>query len=341
MTRVILGWILIVHALAHVSADVWTSLNDPLWFTTALCAIAFAGYVGTGLALFRLPFLRDHWKASLLAGSLASLVFLVWTRPTWAMVGAVIDVALFLLVIDIMQPRIDSAIAVVEAVGIESTGHPRRLIFAWTLGVFFLVYGTTAILARPTMLHWGTTSIERSARLPGDELLATDARYRIDHAITIRAPATSVWPWLVQLGQDRGGFYSYDWLERAVGDRIRNADRIDSTWQHRAVGDTVLATQRDYFGGRLGTLGWEVKGVEPNRVLALDKWGNFVLDPIDSATTRLIVRTRGDSRFSLIGFLLAPVDVFVFEPMHFIMERAMLRGIRARAEQVASASGVP
>jgi hypothetical protein len=191
------------------------------------------------------------------------------------------------------------------------------------------------------MLHWGSTAIERRAGLPGDDVLVANAGYRIDHAITIHAPAASVWPWLVQLGQDRGGFYSYDWLERAAGDRIRNADHIDSAWQHRTVGDTVLATQRSYLGGKLGTLGWAVTVVEPNRVLGLEKWGNFVLDPIDSATTRLIVRTRGASHVSVLGFLLAPVNVFVFEPMHFIMERAMLRGIRARAEQVSSIPGIP
>src|SRR3954470_1777066 len=232
MKRIILGWILIAHALAHVSADVWTSLNDPVWLTTALCAVAFAGYVTTGLALFRLPFARDHWKLAMLAASVASIVFIVWTRPPWGMIGAVIDVALFLIVIDVMQPRIDSAIEVIEALGIEASSHPRRLRFGWTVGVLFLAYGVVAIAARPAMLHWGSTALERSGALPGDELLASNATYRIDHAITIHAPAPSVWPWLVQLGQDRGGFYSYDWLERAVGDRVRNANRIDSAWQH-------------------------------------------------------------------------------------------------------------
>ncbi len=341
MTRVVLGWILFAHAFAHVSAGVWTPLDDPIWFTTALCAVVFAGYVATGLALFRAPFFRDHWKATLLAASLASITFIVWTRPVWGMLGVVIDVALFLVVLDIMQPRIDSAIEVVEVLGVQVTKHPRRLEIAWILGVAVLVYGTVAISARPTMLRWGSTLVERSAELPGDDMLAPNANYRIDHAITIHAPAASVWPWLIQLGQDRGGFYSYDWLERAIGDRIHNANAIDPAWQRRAVGDTVLATQRDYLGGRLGTLGWEVTVVEPNRVLGLEKWGNFVLDPVDSTTTRLIVRTRGASRVTWLGFVLAPLNVFVFEPMHFIMERAMLRGIRLRAERVASISGIP
>lgn len=337
MRRVIVGWILVVHALAHVSADVWSSVSDPLWFTTVVCTIAFAGYFSTGLALFRMPIARDHWKALLLVASLASLTFIIWTRPAWGMIGAALDVALFVLVIDVMQPRIDSAIAVVEAVGLEATKHPRLVKFGWAFGLTFLCYGALALLARPTMLHWGTTPIERASTLPGDDVLARDARYRIDHGITIRAPATSIWPWLVQIGQDRGGFYSYDWLERAIGDRIRNASRVDSAWQRRAVGDTILATQRDYLGGRLGTLGWEVTAVEPNRVLGLENWGNFVLAPVDSGTTRLLVRTRGASAPTWLGFLLSPLDVFVFEPMHFIMERAMLRGIRARAERYAVA----
>ena len=335
MRRVIVGWVLVVHALAHVSADVWTSVSDPLWFTTILCTIAFVGYFSAGLALFRLPLARDHWKALLLAASFASLTFIVWTRPAWGMIGAALDIALFVLVVDVMQPRIDSAIAVVEAVGLQATKHPRLLKFGWAFGLAFLCYGAFVLLARPTMLHWGTTPLERASTLPGDDLLPADARYRIDHGITIRAPATSIWPWLVQLGQDRGGFYSYDWLERAVGDEIRNANRIDSTWQHRAVGDTILATQRDYLGGRLGTLGWEVTAVEPNRVLALENWGNFVLNPVDSSTTRLLVRTRGASSPTLRDFLLAPVNALVFEPMHFVMERAMLQGIRARSERYA------
>lgn len=72
---------------------------------------------------------------------------------------------------------------------------------------------------------------------------------------------------------------------------------------------------------------------EPERVIGLEGWGTFVLQPIDSSTTRLIVRSRGDGPTSFASFLLAPFNVFVFEPMHFIMERAMLIGIRDRAER--------
>ena len=220
MTRVLLGWVLLLHALAHVSANVWTSAGDPIWFTTMLCTIAFVGYFGAGLALFRMPVARDHWKALSIAASLASLVFIIWTRPAWGMIGVVLDVVLFLLIVDVMQQRIDSAIAVFENGGLAAAEHPRLLKIGWTIGLVFLVYATIALLARPTMLHWGTTAAERAATLPGDDLLPADALYRIDHGITIRSSARNVWPWLVQIGQDRAGFYSYDWLERAVGDRV-------------------------------------------------------------------------------------------------------------------------
>jgi hypothetical protein len=141
-----------------------------------------------------------------------------------------------------------------------------------------------------------------------------------------------VWPWLVQLGQDRAGFYSYSTLERAFGDRITNADRIHPEWQSIAVGDTIRATQPDYFGGRFGTLGWRVTDVVPGRALVLEHWGSFVLLPIDSGRTRLIVRTRESGKPTMRGLLAGPFSVFVFEPAHFIMQRGMLRGIRARAE---------
>ena len=82
-----------------------------------------------------------------------------------------------------------------------------------------------------------------------------------------------------------------------------------------------------------GGFGWRVNALEPERVIGLENWGTFVLVPVDSSTTRLIVRTRGAGASIALGFVFAPIDVFVFEPAHFIMERAMLRGIRDRAER--------
>jgi hypothetical protein len=260
-------------------------------------------------------------------------LMLIGYAPPWGVFGFVADLSLWIAALGALQPRIDAEISVIDELGLEAYRHPRWVRTGWIAGTVVLAWAVLVLAFRPVAMQWGTTHDERVVVLPGDDVHPVSPTYRIDHAITIHAPASAVWPWLVQLGQDRGGFYSYDWLERAVGDRIHNADRIHAEWQTRNVGDTILATQRDYFGGRLGTLGWRVNVVEPNRVLGLENWGTFVLDPVDSNTTRLIVRTRGAGEPTTAAFLLGPLNVFVFEPMHFIMERGMLRGIRDRAER--------
>jgi hypothetical protein len=76
-----------------------------------------------------------------------------------------------------------------------------------------------------------------------------------------------------------------------------------------------------------------VLDVLPGRALILDKWGAFVVQPVDSQTSRFIVRTREPGTPSLAGIVFGPFNVFVFEPAHFIMQRGMLRGVRDRAER--------
>jgi len=95
---------------------------------------------------------------------------------------------------------------------------------------------------------------------------------------------------------------------------------------------TRRPTQPDYLGGRLGEPGWRVLDVVPGRAIILENWGAFVLYPVNSQTTRFFVRTRGDGIPGLAAVLLGPINVFVFEPAHFIMQRAMMSGIRDRAE---------
>ena len=85
---------------------------------------------------------------------------------------------------------------------------------------------------RPWHLAWGVTPDEVAG---GD----SDGCGRSTRGVTIDAPADEVWPWVAQLGQDRGGFYSYEWLENLAGCRMRNADRIHPEWQHREIGETV------------------------------------------------------------------------------------------------------
>jgi hypothetical protein len=159
--------------------------------------------------------------------------------------------------------------------------------------------------------------------------------------VRINAPSEIVWPWLVQMGQDRGGFYSYDWLERAFGDDIHNADRIVPEWQRLEVGDLVRAVQPSFLGGVLGReVGWRVVRIEPGHALVLRNWGSFVVHRLDDHTSILHVRTRGDGRPSLAAVPFAPIGLLLFEPAHFIMERGMLLGIKERAEgQVLESEG--
>ena len=180
---------------------------------------------------------------------------------------------------------------------------------------------------RPWHLRWGATNEELSKPLPGDELVP-DAKLKAIHAITINAPVADVWPWLAQIGQTRGGFYSYTWLENLVGCHMRNADEIVPEWQELKVGDKVWLHPK--------APPVEVAAIERGRAIVLKPWGAFVLQPIDEKTTRLIIRSQGDYdpdlRNPLLNFLLWRV---VFEPAHFIMERKMLLGIKERAEKLA------
>lgn len=187
------------------------------------------------------------------------------------------------------------------------------------------------------MLNWGASETEAKASLPGDRRLP-DPDAESTMAISIDAPPGAIWPWLRQIGQDRGGFYSYEWAENLAGLDIHNADRIVDEWQGLAVGDTVRLGTADRFPD--ATL--EVVEFEPNRSLVLQTpaeptwwvW-SFVLHPVDEATTRLLVRSRirlpenPIVRFGALG---------VLDPVSFVMTHGMLRGIRTRAERLVGQS---
>jgi hypothetical protein len=169
--------------------------------------------------------------------------------------------------------------------------------------------------------------------LPGDDL-AGESSVGSTRAVTIDAPAEDVWPWLVQIGYGRGGFYSYDWLENAfVGlfggtPGYRSAARILPEHQRVNLGDYIPAAPPDVMGGRLVDMArWKVLAVEPNRALVLEGWGAFVLARLNEGTTRLIVRSRGPGVWGRFPHYL------FWEPAHFVMERRMLLGIKARAER--------
>jgi len=184
------------------------------------------------------------------------------------------------------------------------------------------------LLVRPWHLRWGATDEEVNQSLPGDELSASQPKLNATHAITINAGVGEIWPWLVQMGQNRGGFYSYTWLENLVGCQMRNADRIVPEWQGLEVGDNVRLHPK--------APPLKVLMTEPGRSIVLERIWAFHLRAVDARTTRLIIRGRGDYNPAwenpLLNFL---VWRMIFEPAHFIMERKMLLGIKSRAESAA------
>lgn len=172
--------------------------------------------------------------------------------------------------------------------------------------------------AKRLMRSWGTTEEERNRSYLGDEHVP-DPWVEITQGITIDAPPAEVWPWLAQLGQDRGGFYSYEWLENLAGCRMRNADRIHPEWQKREIGEEVLLHPLN---------GLKVTVFEPGRALGLEGWGLFLLEPIDEKSTRFIARGRIPKGVASLFY-----ETFVELP-HFIMQRRMLLGIKRRAEEL-------
>jgi hypothetical protein len=197
------------------------------------------------------------------------------------------------------------------------------------------VYALGAVAARPWMNRWGSTAEERALSLAADELVPDGEQQT--HAITIEAPPEAVWPWLVQMGQARAGFYSHDRLERLVGAAIRNADEIHPEWQHLAVGDLVR-TYRPI--PRFEPLGWVVAAIEAPRLLVVHEpqrdgiinssW-SFVLER-DGDRTRLLSRWR----FRRRGAAHAAFKWLVFDPAHFMMETGVLHGLKTRVERQAA-----
>lgn len=193
------------------------------------------------------------------------------------------------------------------------------------LAAAFVAYIVGLLAWRPWHRRWGATDEEVVKPLPGDEFASRGAS--CIHAITIRAPRSLVWKWLVQIGQDRGGFYSYTIFENAFLADMKNADRIVPEWQELSAGDYVRLASRKHYGD-MPLL--KVMAVEKDHYLVLDRWGAFVLEEIDANTTRFIIRSHEGNPMG--GRLL---NVLFWEPAHFIMEYGMLHGIKKRAERAA------
>ncbi len=194
-------------------------------------------------------------------------------------------------------------------------------------------------LGRRWMAGWGATTEELAARLPGDGIIeGTDLT--ATRAVTVYARAADVWPWVAQLGQGRGGFYSYDGLENLFGCDIHSADRVVPEWQDVVVGAEVRLAPE---------LALTVAAVEPGRSLVLrggvpmgrrtpapfDFTWAFVLNEEPDGTTRLVARERYEYLRWWAALVVEPMSV-----VSFVMSRRMLRGIADRAERSVAAARV-
>ena len=197
------------------------------------------------------------------------------------------------------------------------------------LPTLLVILAVAALYWFPTrrwMSRWGATPSDLARVMAGDSLLV-DPTYSGTTVVVVDAAPEHIWPWLVQIGYQRGGLYSYDWLDRLFGYLDRpSASCILPQFQHLAVGDEIPLGRGP---------GWPVAVLEANRALVLDMrnlsafdwvW-QFGLYAMDDKRTRLVSRSRVRTRTTW-----ARLFTYAIEPAGFLMTRRMLLGIKERAE---------
>lgn len=208
----------------------------------------------------------------------------------------------------------------------RSIGLPFALAGGVIAGSWIFIYSW--------LVHWGATAEEIHEPLTGDDLVP-DVLTQATMAVTIAAPTEKVWPWLIQMGVDRAGLYSYLFVENTMlrlG--VTNADRIVPEWQDLTFGDHIWFTPEGYPAPRFGPV---VVDIQPNHALVLrcgevdepclGAW-QFVLRELPEGKTRLIMRERRSANESIHSML----PNLILEPGYLIMDRGMLLGIKDRAE---------
>jgi len=185
--------------------------------------------------------------------------------------------------------------------------------------------------------HWGLDADSAARRLPGDDLVP-DPRWGWTHAVEIEAPADAVWPWVAQIGADRAGFYSYQWLENLAGCKLRNAESIHAAWTHHDGDGLVLHPDapplhvttdpdRRWFVAH-GPASVEARGAGKPWVEV--SW-LFLVEPLGSDRCRFVSRFRCASSGDLATRL--QFGAALVEPVGFVMDRRMLLGVKSRAER--------
>lgn len=185
-------------------------------------------------------------------------------------------------------------------------------------------------------LRWGTEGTEAGETLPGDELVA-DPKWSYTLAVGVDAPPAAVWPWIAQIGQGRGGFYTYQTLENLAGCKIKNATEILAEHQHPRIGGEI------YLHPTAPPL--RIEKVQPPHALVLfgspadvgseESWGmstwQFVVRPGPDGTSRFLTRGRND--YSPGWKARLTFGRFPIEAITFVMGRKMMLEIKRLAER--------
>lgn len=184
---------------------------------------------------------------------------------------------------------------------------------------------------RSERTRWGAHHDEIASAYPGDELVPNPS-WEYTHAITIAADRSAVWPWILQIGQGRGGFYSFEGLENLVGCQVQNLTVVRPELQQLAIGDPVRLHPK--------SPPLEVRLLDAQRHLVLagndadgatiSSWAFHLLDD-GAGTTRLVERGRYCGGSSFIERL--TLGPSILEPVSFVMSREMLRNIKGLAER--------
>ena len=216
-------------------------------------------------------------------------------------------------------------------------------------GIFIMAAGYLTWFLRPLRDRWGLTKEKALRSLPGDDIVK-NPKSAYSHGIEINAPLEYVWPWVVQIGKDRGGFYSYEALENIAGLNIYNTDVILEEYQDPKVGDIIP------FGPKSG---YPLVLVKPKEALVIESCDDlerkttfnpadgypnkflhiswlWYIEPLGPYRSRFISRNRvnfRDSRLNRFKFSI------LAEPMVFAMDRKMCLGIKKRAEQYYESTG--
>jgi hypothetical protein len=199
--------------------------------------------------------------------------------------------------------------------------------------IALIAYFAHLYVVWPWMQTWGATEAEINALLPGDELVP-EANLQTTKGVSVQATPAEIYPWLLQIGVERGGMYSYDWLENLFGLNVHTVDQIVPEYQNAQVGDFWRFTPKDYVLNP--GPGLYVKELIKDEAVLLcfgmegkpedtcfDSW-QFVLVPQPDGSTRLLLRSNMAIEPEL------PIKLTYF--VQFLMEQKMLRTLRDRAE---------